>query len=137
MKRTVKINPKAQLDDARAFWLAFQRCMEQRPLPNGQVEWLFVPAVVCAAFSIEIGFKAIIMSEGNTASQVHELAKLFKEISPAAQDSIVKEVGLDPAAFTAGLESASNAFDQWRYYYEKGSLQANLNFLAKLANATQ
>lgn len=105
-------------------------------MPNGQFQWPMVPAVVCAAVSIEIGFKAITLSEGSTASG-HELAKLFKKLSPAAQDLIVKEVGLDRAAFTVALDSVSNAFVEWRYVFEKNSAQVDMGFLTKLANATQ
>lgn len=109
-----------------------------RPLPNHKFQWPMVPAVVCGVFSIEIGFKAIIMQKGGTATG-HDLFKLFQKLSPAAQDLIVKEVGLDRAAFSVELNKISNAFVKWRYIYEKldDSPAIGIQFLGKLAGATQ
>ena len=59
-----------------AFYLAFQRCMEQRPLPGGQIQFLGVPGVVCIAFSIELGFKTLILKSGGTP-RGHNLNDLF------------------------------------------------------------
>lgn len=105
-------------------------------MPNSQFQLPIVPAVVCAVFSVEIGFKAIILSEGGAASG-HELARLFKKISPVTQNLILREVGLDLAAFNTTLNSISNAFVKWRYIYEKDSAQVDINFVKKLAIATQ
>ncbi len=119
-----------------SFFLAFQRCLEARQLPNGQFQMPIAPAIVCAAFSIEIGFKAIILGEGNTATG-HNLSELFKKISSARQDLIIKEVGLDRTVFTDALDLVSHAFIEWRYIYEKDSATVNTDYLTKLANATQ
>ncbi|MDP3110861.1 MAG: hypothetical protein Q8M71_02010 [Thermodesulfovibrionales bacterium] len=121
---------------SRSFLFAFQRCMEARQLPTGQFQLPVVPAVVCAALSVEIGFKAIILSEGNAASG-HRIAELFKKISASMQDFIIKEVGLDRLAFTSSLDLVSNAFVEWRYIYEKDGANIDSDFLTKLANATQ
>jgi hypothetical protein len=117
-------------------FVAFKRCIEMRPLPNGKIEWPTAPAIVCAAFSVEIGFKAIILEEGGRGSS-HELFELFKKMSSAAQNLIVKEVGFDRTAFSVELYKVSQAFAEWRYVYEKKSAQVNIDFLSKLAGATQ
>lgn len=107
-----------------------------RPLPGGKIQFPMVPAVVCGAFSIEIGFKAIILQEGGNATG-HELSKLFDKVSPALQDLIVKEVGLDLSVFSVELNKISNVFVEWRYIYEKDFAQIGIDFLGKLAAATQ
>lgn len=119
-----------------SFPIAFGRCMEQRPLSNNQFELPLVPAIVCAAFSIELGFKALILSAGGQASG-HELSKLFKKLPTTTQDFIVRDVGIKPDAFAASLDLVSNAFVDWRYIYEKSSTQIDCAFLGNLARATQ
>ena len=121
---------------SRSFVVAFERCMENRPLPNGQFQWPVAPSVVCAAFSIEIGFKAIILSEGGSAAG-HELAKLFGKISASTKSLIINETGLNSQAFKAALELMSNAFTEWRYIYEKDNAHIDLEFLKRLLYATQ
>lgn len=119
-----------------SFWLAHQRCMEKRPLPNGQFQFPAVPAIICAAFSTEIGFKAIILSEGGQAFG-HKLAELFGMLSPASQNFIITDTGVDRTTFDQSLQSVSNAFVEWRYVYEKQNAQVNIDFLSRLAAATQ
>lgn len=55
----MSVNQCQAQNSSKAFYIAYQRCMEQRPLSNGQIQFLVVPAIVCAAFSIELGFKAL------------------------------------------------------------------------------
>lgn len=110
--------------------------MDSRPLPNGQFQLPVVPAIVCAAFSVEVGFKAIILSEGGKASG-HALADLFTKLSPDIQDFIVQETGCDRAAFDSALVAVSSSFVNWRYVYEQPSAQINIDFLSRLAAATQ
>lgn len=128
------------LDQARnsskSFYLAFQRNMEQRPVSPGQVQLLVVPAVVCAAFSIELGLKALILQAGKPASG-HKLAELFGKLDFPLQKTLVDGVGLDKAQFNVLLQAASNIFVEWRYLYEKDSANANIEFLSKLAGAVQ
>jgi hypothetical protein len=119
-----------------AFLLASRRCMENRPLPNNRIEMLASPAVVCLAFSIEVGLKAIILSEGNTAFG-HKFVDLFEKVSLDAQSAIIKEVGRDKSSFEAALQAANNTFTDWRYIYESGGANADIEFLVKLADAIQ
>src|SRR5437764_1354141 len=51
---------------ARSFGIAFRRCEEQRTIGNGQFEMPIAPAIVCAAFSIELGLKALILRCGGS-----------------------------------------------------------------------
>lgn len=121
---------------ANSFLLAARRCMEARSLPTGQVQMLAVPGVACLAFSIEVGLKAIILSEGGSSSG-HKLDELFKKTSKVTQNMIVQEVGLDQARFAKSLGAASDVFVEWRYIYEQDYAHADTEFLTKLADAVQ
>lgn len=46
---------------ADSFWLAAARNLEQRRLNPTQFQMLLIPGVVCLAFSIELGLKAILL----------------------------------------------------------------------------
>lgn len=88
------------------------------------------------AISIEIGLKAIILSEGGSSSG-HKLDKLFEKISDDTQNMIIQEVGLDQTQFAKSLSLASDTFVEWRYIYEQGYTQVDVQFLNNLANAIQ
>ena len=121
---------------SKSFFLAFQRCMPRRLLPGGNFESSLVPAVVCAALSIEIGFKAIVLKARREVSE-HALAPLFIAMPADEQNSIVKRVGLDLAVFNARLSSVSNSFAGWRYIYETNYAEIDIHFITNLAHATQ
>ena len=123
-------------NSSTAFYLAYQRCLEQRPLPNGQVQFLAVPAIVCAAFPIELGLKSLVLRAGGAASG-HKLKELFGALEPPTQQLIIAAVGLARPEFDSSLEAASNTFVEWRYVYEQESANANIEFLSKLSKATQ
>lgn len=123
-------------DLSSSFWLANQRCMEPRVLPNGQPQLPIVPAIVCAALSVEIGFKAITLSTGSQSSG-HKLADLYTKLPIEYQNLILAEVGTDETSFQQELLLVSNAFVEWRYIYEQEHTQININFLNRLALAVQ
>jgi hypothetical protein len=130
------MNVQQARNQSLAFYLAYQRCMEERPLLNGDVQWLVAPAIVSAAFSIEVGFKALILRTGKSPSG-HELEKLFGALDQSVQSSLRKKVGFTDTNFDTSLRSVNKAFVEWRYVYELASAQADLEFLKQLAEATQ
>jgi hypothetical protein len=121
---------------SRAFFLAFQRCMEQRPLPGGQFQMPIVPAIVCIAFSIELGLKALALGEGRNL-RGHKLADLFNQLAPARQANLVAAAGYIRGDFDSALLEATDVFVDWRYVHEQESSEANLGFLQALAGAVQ
>ncbi len=121
------MNSEQAKNSSKAFYLAFLRCLEQRSLPDGQVQFLAIPAIVCAAFSIELGLKFLVLQSGNEASG-HKLKVLFDKLELPAQQLIVTKVGLPRQEFDANLETASNTFVEWRYVYEQDSANATLSF---------
>lgn len=121
---------------AKVFLIASNRCQEQRLMPNGQLEWPMIPAVVCMAFSVELHFKAIIKAQGNEAKG-HKLYDLYSMISIPASTLIVTLAGYSDEVFRCKLSVVTNAFVEWRYIYEKGALEIDVNFLKKLSSAAQ
>ena len=132
----MSVNQGQAQNSSKAFYLAYQRCMEQRPLPNGQIQFLVVPAIVCAAFSIELGFKALALRSGGSVSG-HNLKELFSALETPTQQQIVSTVGVAEGEFNSSLAEASNAFVEWRYIHERESANVNNEFLSKLSKATQ
>jgi hypothetical protein len=110
--------------------------MEMRPLSADQVQMLIVPGVVCLAFSIELGLKALAEAEG-AKSWGHRFAELFNRLSPGLQQSLVGDTGLSRSAFSAELATATDTFVEWRYVHEQSRPRANLQFLQAFARAIQ
>jgi predicted DNA binding CopG/RHH family protein len=132
----MSLNQDQAQNSSRSFYLAHQRCIEERRLPDGQIQLLVIPAIVCAAFSIELGFKAIVLQSGGSVSG-HKLKELFSALEAPTQQQIVSAVGVAEGEFNTSLAEASNAFVEWRYIYERESANANVEFLSKLSKATQ
>jgi hypothetical protein len=129
-----------QADQAKhlstSFFVAFRRCMEPRPLAANQMEIPVAPAIVCAAFSTELGFKTLIMQAGGNA-RGHKLDELFNQLPKPSRNSIVAELRLNEDDFREALRNVSNAFVEWRYVYEQDRIQIDLGFLQRLSEATQ
>lgn len=120
---------------SRSFSLASQRSDEQRQLPGGKVQWLAVPAIVCAAFSIELGLKALILRGGN-AAHGHDLRRLFDALSEPVKLRITEACG-DAGAFDASLDAIAGSFNEWRYIYERDTTEIDAHFLRRLRDAVQ
>jgi hypothetical protein len=120
---------------AQAFYLAFERCMEERSLSGGQTQFLAVPALVCAAFSVELGLKALLLRKGQEI-RGHNLAGLFEALDQATQTRISTATGVVDADFASSLQEAGDVFDEWRYIHEKEAKVASPKFLSAMAKAT-
>lgn len=131
------MNVERAKNSSRSFHKAFQRAMESRSTGTTQVEMLAVPGIVCAAFAIELGFKALLLQKGAEA-RGHKLDKLFGKLESAEQAELIKVVGITDSDFSKELKAAANAFVDWRYVYEAtGSVSANVDFLQRLSEAVQ
>lgn len=126
-------------NSSKSFHLASERCIEQRPLGPGQVEFLAVPAIVCEAFAIELGLKTLIMRKSNsTKIKGHNLAELFGKLFTSEQMTLVNKVGLSEIDFRKELVAASTAFEEWRYIFEASTQKSvNAQFLKTLSTAVQ
>ena len=121
---------------ADSFWLAAARSLEQRRINPTQFQMLLIPSVVCSAFSIELGIKAILLRSGQPP-KTHNVAKLFRILPPAIQDQVVSACGKPRQDFDAALEEVAELFEEWRYIYEMENPQVDLGFLSQLADAVR
>ena len=123
-------------NSAKAFLIAFSRCMELRPKKDGEFERLAVPGIVCAAFSAELGLKALLLASGKNVKG-HNLQTLFEELDEATQKKIISASGIAGPPFRSSLAASANVFDEWRYVHEKSGLNAFPAFLGTLAQSIQ
>ncbi len=128
-------DPQQIKNTALSFLTAADRCFEKRPLPTGQFQMPLVPAVVCAAFGIELCLKAIITIEKGKATG-HELLKLFIKLSPQSKAAIAAALSLQEKELRQKIGSISSAFVEWRYIYERDSANIDPEFLQQFAKAT-
>jgi hypothetical protein len=115
-------------------------------LPSGRLRFLFVPTLVCYAFSIEIGLKALALYEkGKTSRNEHDLRKLFTFLPAALQERIIRNTEIIPGAsfapdtkrFESDLDLVRRVFVEWRYIYETRLVDTDLGFLQRFAAAIQ
>lgn len=110
--------------------------MVEEKLKNPQ-HFMAMPAVVCAAFSAEIGLKTILGHEGKQPKG-HNLLKLFKQLSTERQYQIYELTGMGIQEFATHLNHSQLAFTKWRYIYEEnGENHINVAFLGKFAHAIE
>ena len=127
---------KQILITANSFVCAAERCFEAKPIRPGQFQSLIVPTVVCSAFAIELYFKAIITFESNNAKG-HDLSQLYLNCSTASQNAVVSQLCITRGEFDKKIQVMSNAFVEWRYIFEKETLNIDLQFLNDLTAASK
>lgn len=143
---------KNVLDPQRMFKLACAffdcaRCCEIEP--NNIIEYRFtshtVSGIVNSAFACEVFIKTLLVihgvsvkeMRGKRASDGHELKKLWKLFKEKdCETALLVELKMqeifnsnNESMFDELLDSSSNAFEYWRYIYEKDDGNININFL--------
>lgn len=137
------MNDKMLIFEAKSFYNAYI-ALEQLERKEDHPEFLyFFPMVVNGAFSIEITIKAMLTKNHIDYGKEHNLLVLFQLLPEAFQCEIierVKEIApeyADRGALDNELILVSNAFVDFRYGYESGSMPAlNIRFLSVFANAS-
>lgn len=115
---------------ALSFHRAYELCWSRPDLGVG------LPALICAAFSAEIGLKELLRQSGVSFGKVHALKDLFDLLPTDAQNALRTEVVMEFPNFDALLAEGSNAFVDWRYFFEKQQLvKVNVRFIGSLAGA--
>lgn len=86
-----------------------------------------IPAITLKAFSIELALKALVVKNGKNYGNLHELNKLYIEISEDDRDKIKRNVvsqmkivdaNYNDTKFQEDLDAISRTFIDWRYFYE-------------------
>ena len=102
-----------------------------------------LPAIVNLAFSIELSFKALI-NETDAKKCRHDLRKLFEKVGSPVKDILMKAIiskmqnydaAFNEDAFWEHLERNKEAFEDWRYYYQRGRA-VDITFLYNMATVT-
>lgn len=126
-------NLDAQLLQARGFLEAFRRCDPELEPCDGSL--IATPALVCAAFSIEVGLK-LLLSRCGKGAEGHDLFRLYRKLPRHLQFQIRHGTTYTHRDFVKELFIARNAFTEWRYVYEsQDTLSVNVIFLGKLAES--
>jgi len=119
------------------FYLASQRCGEKRPLNVEEVQWLMIPEITCMALSIELNLKAMMSYEKKDKPNIHNIEKLLKSLNGKTQAEIIKYAKYETSQFWSEIKLINNAFEDWRYIYEKGVFEFNPTLIFKLGDACQ
>jgi len=121
---------------ASAFLEAFRRCDPMSA--SGQTKFFMAfPAVVCAAFSAEVGLKSILARSGIKAKG-HDLRALYMKLPGELKYAIFEATGSSMEEFAAHLAHSRLAFSRWRYIYEENDeAWINVDFLGKFAEAVE
>jgi hypothetical protein len=119
-----------------AFLEAYRRCMDDTATRKPEYFMAF-PALVCAAFSAEVGLKTILKREGSVAHG-HDLLSLFMRVSDERKIEILDQTGASMEEFASQLKHSRKAFVEWRYIYEEvDEKHINVGFLGKFATAVE
>ena len=99
-----------------------------------------IPAIVNLAFSIELSFKTFI-NEIDAKKCRHDLQKLLEHVGNPVKDILVEAViaemkqcdaAFNEESFWAYLDRNKEAFEDWRYYYQRGKI-VDITFLYDMA----
>ncbi|WP_162179188.1 HEPN domain-containing protein [Chromobacterium haemolyticum] len=118
---------------SQSFLVAANRANEYRVIDD-KFQVAIVPAIVCAAFSVEVGLKALIFKEtGHECKREHKIASLFEKLPNVRQEEIRSLLVEKYNDINEKMKGISNAFVEWRYVYEKDYTEIDSTFLFDFA----
>jgi len=113
---------------AAEFLRAYERCVEHPDRTLGN------PAIVCAAFSAELGLKELLRQRSISFGKQHRLLELLELLPKEDSNAIRSELAAHWPDLERQMADANNAFVVWRYFFESpGPISVNSKFLAALA----
>ena len=116
-------------------------CMSDRNDLIVRTQWYTIPGIVNSAFACEVFIKSLLIFHGMTVQQIkthsHGLQGLWNTYATKDQNTAtqIRQAvryyfsSNDVTLFDRKLKEASNAFVDWRYWYEGNHAQINLHFL--------
>lgn len=114
--------------NAVSFLRAYQRCM------NPPDQGLGMPALMCAAFSVELGLKELLRQRNIAVEKQHKFTDLLKLLPQSDTSAIRAQLTPEWPDFDAQLAKADNAFVTWRYFFESPTpIEVNIKFDADFA----
>lgn len=133
--------------DCKAFYTVFYELEERCRIPHGDPEKMqqyeddyltgkrpyLTPAMVTnGVLAAELALKALILRETGTFDCIHYLDKLFYSLPDnhrEALSSLIKEKAhQSDATLKSNLETISNFFQEWRYFFQREAIGYS-NFL--------
>lgn len=113
---------------AASFLRAYERCM------NPPDQGLGMPALMCAAFSAELGLKELIRKNGGVVKKEHKYLDLLGLLPRNEERSIRAALAPRWPDLDVEMAKANNVFAQWRYFFESPTpIEVNMEFVADFA----
>ena len=109
---------KKMSNTANCYFIAAERCMEERPIDLKSFQMLPIPALTCIAFSCEVYLKALLFYFDTPISNTHNLKELFDLLPKDAKENIQK-LYKNPLRFDNDLNEIKEYFVTSRYLYEQ------------------
>lgn len=139
------MSERVMLDTERMFQhgCAFCDCAKYCEVEPNNIEYRMrshtVSGIVNSAFACEVFIKTLLVFHGKTVGEIkgHELKMLWEKFKKVDYETalLIEErmrewfKSENENMFDELLEEASNAFEYWRYIYEKQDGSININFL--------
>ena len=128
-------NKKLVLGYGASAHLAYWEAQDFKDAANAAYKKeLYKPVIVNLAFSCELYMKSLLMlkNKGKSVIEGHKLNDLFLELDNSVQERIIQESCIKK--WNEFMTDSSNAFEAWRYYYEKDkSMVGHISELSALA----
>lgn len=116
--------------NAGSFLRACEQCM------NPPDQGLGMPALMCAAFSAELGLKELLRKRGLAVKREHRYLDLLNLLPQSETDCIRADLIQRWPDFDSQLSKANDAFVKWRYFFESRTpIEVNIMFVADFARS--
>lgn len=106
---------------------------------------MYIPGIVMQAFAAELYLKALIVYEGKQIKKIHKLDALFGMLDEVEKNIItasmmaeirnakgISESEYGETELLDDFTKAANIFEDWRYFFESGTVSADLDFMKAL-----
>jgi hypothetical protein len=130
-----KIDPKSIFDSAESFYLGakiiLKSAEKQMMDPQSTTFQLpILPYITNMSFSLELYLKCLLEIENINKPRTHEIAILYNKLSNNIKSKVSDNVP-QYRKFEDSLKEISNAFEEWRYSYEKEKLNIEIGKINK------
>lgn len=139
MRNNVLVNSQRMFEHACAFCDCAKFCEVEPNSIEYRMRSHTVSGIVNSAFACEVFIKTLLVYHGKDVKDIkcHKLKTLWKEYRTLDYDTaILVEESIkswfnskNENIFNELLNQSSNAFEYWRYIYEKQNGNININFL--------
>jgi len=129
-------------DSANAYYRGADILMKQSS--SAPSHHLVQPAVTCAALSLKLYLKCLLVLEGkDREDKIYRIAELFRNLSGGKKKVILEKfeefsnTELSSDELMRHLDLLDNAFERWRYIHEEGARSVNLEDVEEMILAAK